>query len=261
MLRRAEDFAPARFHDSAALHDDDAPGKRFGDREVVRDERERGARGIDERAQEPHDFRGRKRIERARGLVGDDDAGPQQHGGGNHRALQHAAGELRGSRGKHRLERILGEAKRRERAANHAGERLLRRMRVRNAGRFKELVAELLKRVKSGGALLREVAESGAEKPARAAPVRQDAAPEELNSAARAQALRQEPRGRAEGDRLPGARFADHGERLALGERKRDIRHEGFARAAVFNSKPFDEKERRAALGHGISPFGAGLLP
>ena len=114
MARGAEDFGHGTgLDDRAAVHDAEVVAELGDEAEMVRDEDDRAGEAAAQVLQQRHDLRFDRRVERRRGLVGEQQIGLDQERHGDHHALAHAARELVRIGGE--PQRRIGDADARER--------------------------------------------------------------------------------------------------------------------------------------------------
>ena len=86
----------SHFDQTTGVHHSDAARHLRHNRKIVRDEQHRQRKFLAQLAEQVEDLRLNRYIERCRGLIGDQQRRPVDHGHGNHHALALASGELMG---------------------------------------------------------------------------------------------------------------------------------------------------------------------
>src|SRR6266480_3894906 len=215
VLRRMEHVADRTdLDDAARIHDRDAIGGLGDDAHVVRDQHHRRAAFARDALHEHDDLRLHRHVERRGRLVGDQQDRLRGERERDDHALAHAAGEL---------VRIVVETRLRSRDADFGEQRqcplsqVLSRKPEMRADRLLELRADRVERIERAERVLEHDADAPAADGAQGR-VRQpvDAPPFEPDFA-RGEASRrlEQPHDGEAGERLAGARLADHAEHFA----------------------------------------------
>ncbi len=207
---------PARrhFHGPACVHHDHLVGHFSDDAEVVRDQDDRRAEFPLHAAEQPDDLRLHRHVEGRGRLVGHQQARIERQRQRDHRALQHAAGEL---------VRVVVDAAMRMRNADQPQKLDGPRARLRLRDRFvclnhlHDLPPDAIQRMETRQRILEHHRDArAAHGPQLVGRHRQQILPLEQRLAGHPRPPRQ-PHHRLRGDALSGSGFADDAEHLAAG--------------------------------------------